>query len=37
MNDKEYGDWVAKDTGLGLLHAVAIYGILLTLYWTLVG
>ncbi len=40
MTDKEfaeYSQWMWADTGRMAAQAVAIYGVLLALYWVLVG
>jgi flagellar biosynthesis/type III secretory pathway M-ring protein FliF/YscJ len=36
MNEVEYAEWVAKDTAIQILYAVAIYAVALIAYWTLV-
>ena len=37
MTDEQYSLWMVKDTAKALLHAVAMYAVVLGAYWTLVG
>ena len=37
MQDAEYAKFVLKDSTQHLAHAVGIYAVALTAYWTLVG
>jgi hypothetical protein len=36
MQDAEYAKFVLKDSAVLLVHAVGIYAVALTAYWTLV-
>lgn len=37
MQDAEYAKFVLKDSAAQLAHALGIYAVALTAYWTLVG
>jgi hypothetical protein len=37
MTELEYFKWIAKDAAATIFKAVAIYAVVLTAYWTLVG
>jgi len=37
MQDAEYAKFVLKDSAVQLAHAVGIYAVALTAYWSLVG
>jgi hypothetical protein len=37
MNDREYAEWIIKDTWQQLRPALIGYAIVLTLYWTVIG
>ena len=37
MNDKEYAEWMWKDTFSQLIPVLVIYGLALTAYWVFIG
>jgi hypothetical protein len=37
MEDKEYSEFVLKDTGISILHAVGIYAAALGFFWFFIG
>lgn len=37
MNDREYANWIIKDTWSQIKPALIMYVIVLVLYWTMIG